>query len=362
MSLKHAIDAGDDMLQHCDVTGPVAIPDSLLDLIRERNVYCATLPRTRERLRYELGQNASEYGPQLIDVMHFNDIRLVQAGVPLLLSTDAGMMDPDAMEQQKPEQLKDRSTTLGDGHFLWFKAMQENGIKPMDAILAATKNIAAAYHKLDELGTIEKGKLADLVVLDADPLDDLNNIRKISMVMKDGQVVDREQPAPEESVDGAARHECRHRDRRRGDRDRGRHQARAEDRREFPEVRGRPFLRRRRVLQNRDAGQSAERQDEDRSHPGRRGARAREGSVSRRSRSSGPKRPASGTWTGPSRWLAVSRTRLAPRSSSVSASNPSSISEALEIRTARALPRSAASSAAWTSSGRFRNRQRKSSS
>jgi imidazolonepropionase-like amidohydrolase/cyclophilin family peptidyl-prolyl cis-trans isomerase len=191
MSLKHAIESSADMLQHCDVTGPVAIPDALLDLIRERNVYCATLPRTRERLHYELGQNASEYGPQLIDVMHFNDIRLVQAGAPLLLSTDGGMMDPDAMEQQKPEQLKDRSTTLGDGHFLWFKAMQENGIKPMDAILAATRNIAAAYHKLDDLGTIEKGKLADLVVLDADPLDDLNNIRKISMVMKDGQVVDR---------------------------------------------------------------------------------------------------------------------------------------------------------------------------
>ena len=70
--------------------------------------------------------------------------------------------------------------------------MQENGIRPMDAILAATRNIAAAYHKLDDLGTIEKGKLADLVVLDADPLDDLNNIRKISMVMKDGQVVNRD--------------------------------------------------------------------------------------------------------------------------------------------------------------------------
>ena len=56
----------------------------------------------------------------------------------------------------------------------------------MDAILAATRNIAAAYHKLDQFGTIEKGKLADLVVIDADPLDDLNNIRQISMVMKDG--------------------------------------------------------------------------------------------------------------------------------------------------------------------------------
>jgi imidazolonepropionase-like amidohydrolase/cyclophilin family peptidyl-prolyl cis-trans isomerase len=191
MSLKHAIEAGNDLLQHCDVSGPVAIPDSLLDVLRERNIYCATLPRTRERLRFELGQNADQWGPQLNDIMHFNDIRLLQAGVPLLLSTDAGMMDPDAAEQMKPEQTKDRSTTLGDGHFLWFKAMQENGMRPMDAILAATRNIAAAYHKLDQFGTIEKGKLADLVVIDADPLDDLNNIRKISMVMKDGQVVDR---------------------------------------------------------------------------------------------------------------------------------------------------------------------------
>jgi imidazolonepropionase-like amidohydrolase/cyclophilin family peptidyl-prolyl cis-trans isomerase len=191
MSLKHAIEAGNDMLQHCDVSGPVAIPDALLDLMRERNLYCATLPRTRERLRFELGQTADQWGPQLIDVMHFNDIRLVQAGVPLLLSTDAGMMDPDAAEQMKPEQAKERSTTLGDGHFLWFKAMQENGMRPMDAILAATRNVAAAYRKLDEFGTVEKGKFADLVVIDADPLDDLNNIRKISMVMKEGRVVDR---------------------------------------------------------------------------------------------------------------------------------------------------------------------------
>src|SRR5262249_31072082 len=103
----------------------------------------------------------------------------------------AGLMDPDAAEQMKAEQLKDRSTTLGDGHFLWFKAMQENGIRPMDAIVAATRNIAAAYHKLDELGTVEKGKRADLVVLHADPLDDLKNVRAISMVIQDGRVVDR---------------------------------------------------------------------------------------------------------------------------------------------------------------------------
>jgi imidazolonepropionase-like amidohydrolase/cyclophilin family peptidyl-prolyl cis-trans isomerase len=191
MSLKHAIEAGNDMLQHCDVSGPVPIPDSLLSTLREKNVYCATLPRTRERLRYELSQAADPRAPLNSDVMHFNEIRLIQADAPILLSTDAGMMDPDAAEQSKPEALKERSTTLGDGHFLWFKAMQENGMKPMDAIQAATRNIAAAYHKLDELGTIEKGKRADLIIIDADPLDDLNNIRKISTVVKDGHVVDR---------------------------------------------------------------------------------------------------------------------------------------------------------------------------
>ncbi len=70
--------------------------------------------------------------------------------------------------------------------------MGEKGMKPMDALMAATRNVAAAYHKLDQLGTLEKGKIADLVILDADPLADLENVRKISMVMKEGRLVDRE--------------------------------------------------------------------------------------------------------------------------------------------------------------------------
>ena len=110
----------------------------------------------------------------------------------MLLATDAGMMDPDAAESMKPKMRVERPTELGEAHFLWFKAMVEKGMTPMDAIVSATRNIAAAYHKLDQLGTLEAGKLADLVVLDADPLQDVNNIRKISMVMKDGQVVDRD--------------------------------------------------------------------------------------------------------------------------------------------------------------------------
>ena len=102
------------------------------------------------------------------------------------------MTDPDALEQMNPEMRTDRLTELGEGHFLWFHAMVEKGMAPMEAIVSATRNIAAAYHKLDQFGTLEAGKLADLVILDADPLQDIDNVRRILTVMKEGQVVDRD--------------------------------------------------------------------------------------------------------------------------------------------------------------------------
>ena len=68
----------------------------------------------------------------------------------------------------------------------------DSGMSPSEVIVAATRNVAAAYKKLDELGTLEAGKRADLVVLDADPLADIANLRKIHLVMKDGRVVDRD--------------------------------------------------------------------------------------------------------------------------------------------------------------------------
>ena len=118
--------------------------------------------------------------------MHVNDVNLIKAGVPLLLATDAGMADPDRLATMSARAQIDRPTELGEAHFRWFAAVAEKGMKPMDAILAATRNVAAAYKKLDRLGTIERGKLADLVVLDADPLADLANIRRISLAIKGG--------------------------------------------------------------------------------------------------------------------------------------------------------------------------------
>jgi len=69
--------------------------------------------------------------------------------------------------------------------------MVEKGMSPLHAISAATLNVARAYRKDDRLGSVEAGKLADFVLLDADPLTDIRNLRSITAVYKDGIAVDR---------------------------------------------------------------------------------------------------------------------------------------------------------------------------
>ena len=62
----------------------------------------------------------------------------------------------------------------------------------MEILIAATRNGAAAYGLADQLGTLEAGKAADLLILDADPLEDVANLRQIRHVIKDGRIIDRE--------------------------------------------------------------------------------------------------------------------------------------------------------------------------
>lgn len=68
---------------------------------------------------------------------------------------------------------------------LWVK----DGATPWQTLLAATKHAAAVCGVGDELGTIEKGKLADLIVVGANPLADINNVRQLQLVFKEGRVV-----------------------------------------------------------------------------------------------------------------------------------------------------------------------------
>ena len=184
-SLRLAIEAGVDLLQHCDLSGPVPIPKSIIQIIAEREIPCSTLSRTDKRQRSLKGTTYKSND--------LNTRNMIEAGVTFLLSTDGGVLSADAKSKwvAAPEQQEDLLMILGEGHFNWLKAMDQKGLNPMENLLAATRNIARAYKVDKDLGTLEKGKIADLLILDKNPLKNVENYRNIHLVMKEGKVVDR---------------------------------------------------------------------------------------------------------------------------------------------------------------------------
>jgi imidazolonepropionase-like amidohydrolase len=68
----------------------------------------------------------------------------------------------------------------------------EAGISPLDVIKIAAGNGADALGILDKVGTIEHGKEADMIVLAANPIDNINNTKKIEAIIDDGKLIDRE--------------------------------------------------------------------------------------------------------------------------------------------------------------------------
>ena len=75
---------------------------------------------------------------------------------------------------------------------------------PMQVLIAATRN-SARVRRLDELGTLELGKWAELVVLDANPLDDITNTRQIDSVWIAGQQLGANCPPATPRYSGSSR-------------------------------------------------------------------------------------------------------------------------------------------------------------
>jgi imidazolonepropionase-like amidohydrolase len=192
-SLKLEIEAGVDLLQHCDISGMEPIPDETIKLIVERHLPCAALLMTNRHLAW-----SDERGPlalrPMIRAKDASDRKLIDAGATLLLTTDGGLRGPNADSNPifgaSLSGQVDQPTALGAGNILWLEAAIERGMKPMEALLSATRNVAVAYKKGD-LGSLEPGKYADFLVLGKDPLADPENYASIVDVYKEGVRVER---------------------------------------------------------------------------------------------------------------------------------------------------------------------------
>ncbi|MBI1344559.1 MAG: amidohydrolase family protein [Terrimonas sp.] len=108
---------------------------------------------------------AMETGPLIQNTF----AKAYKAGVKIAFGTDAGVYQHGK-------------------NWLEFGYMIDAGMKPMDAIKAATINAADLLGEKDRLGSIEKGKLADIVAVDGDPLKDTKVFGKVVFVMKDGHI------------------------------------------------------------------------------------------------------------------------------------------------------------------------------
>ena len=73
---------------------------------------------------------------------------------------------------------------------LWVR----DGATPWQTLVAATRHAAAVCGVGAELGTVEVGKLADLIVVGANPLEDITNLRRLQLVLKEGRVVSDKRP------------------------------------------------------------------------------------------------------------------------------------------------------------------------
>jgi len=103
-------------------------------------------------------------------VMDANLMAVRKAGIPIATGTDAG----------------NPLTLHGPSIFAELEAMKHAGLSPTEVLLASTRDAARAMSRDDELGTLEKGKSADLIIVPGDPTRDLTVLRKTQLVMRSG--------------------------------------------------------------------------------------------------------------------------------------------------------------------------------
>jgi imidazolonepropionase-like amidohydrolase len=172
-SIKEAILAGVDSIEHASL-----IDDEGIRLARERGTFLV-MDIYNDDFILQMGEKVGML-PESIEkekkigrLQRENFRRAVTAGVRMAFGTDGGVYPHGDNARQ-------------------FAYMVEYGMTPMQAIRAATVNAAELMGWKDRVGSIEPGKLADLIAVSGDPLSDIRLLERVGFVMKGGAVVKNE--------------------------------------------------------------------------------------------------------------------------------------------------------------------------
>lgn len=202
--IRQGLRAGVDCFEHTGLATKPGYEDDVLQMIRERNATLYWTPTMSPLLLFgQTVQNPERIDDQRLkadlppdiykdvhdsirDVSRLDYFKLVPRRIPTIAN--------------KFRQLRESGVTILVGtdsgvplnfHFdsTWreMKAMADFGMAPMDVIRAATY-WPAQFLKQPDLGTIAPGKLADIIVIDGDPLSDMGAMRHVVHVVKDGKV------------------------------------------------------------------------------------------------------------------------------------------------------------------------------
>ena len=172
--MKRAIRAGIDSIEHGTL-----MDDEARSLMKKHGTYLVPTILAGEFVMQKakidgyfpeiIRPKAASIGPQLKS----NFKKAYEAGVKIAFGTDSGVSAHGDNAQE-------------------FQLMVDAGMPAMEAIRAATVHAAELLGESDSLGSITEGKLADIIAVKGNPLDDISLLENVSFVMKDGHVVSSE--------------------------------------------------------------------------------------------------------------------------------------------------------------------------
>ncbi len=195
VAVNQAMDAGVDMIFHCfmyDPDGSYRFDQSTAQRLADSGIWVnptlslgkpmmALLQQKRDRQGLSPEENVIlNRSEEFLRISTDQFGRLIDMGVKLIGGSDAGW-----------------STGRFGNFHAELLVMHEVGLSPMQAVLAGTRDAAAAMGILESIGTIEAGKEADLLLVEGNPAEDIKDLRRVTALFLGGQRVDGIGPSPD---------------------------------------------------------------------------------------------------------------------------------------------------------------------